>query len=254
MKVTVTKRIGFYEIDADYELRLKPLLNVMQEAAAAHSDRAGYSTAELLAGGRAWVLHRMVLQVHRPPALGDELSVTTWHKGSRGFRSYRDFEIFAEDEKLVSAASLWLLIDTGRKRILKVPPDVPERYGAEEIDGLEVNIDQWKPDLGFEPDISVPVAVRPSDYDPLGHVNNALYFDYLETLMEKALGQPEKKGRLAIEFNKEIPPGVDSIAAGLKTRDSGFIFKLASSDAVHAAGEFRPENGTVPPNGQDGNG
>lgn len=242
MKVTVTKRIGFYEIDSDYKLHLKPLLNVMQEAAATHSDRVGYSTADLLAEGRAWVLHRMVLQVHRPPALGDELSVTTWHKGSRGFRSYRDFEIFSGDEKLVSAASLWLLIDIRRKRILKVPPDVPERYGAEEIDGLEINIDQWKPDLGFEPDITVPVAVRPSDYDPLGHVNNALYFDYLETLMDKTLGQPRKKGRLGIEFNKEIAPGVDSVTAGLKTEAGGFIFKFASSDAVHAAGEFRPEN------------
>ena len=242
MKVTVSKRIGFYEIDSDYKLRLKPLLNVMQEAAATHSDLAGCSTAALLAEGRAWVLHRMVLQVHRPPALGDELSVITWHKGSRGFRSYRDFEILAEEEKLVSAASLWLLIDTRRKRILKVPPDVAERYGSEEIDGLEINIDQWKPDLAFEPDITVPVAIRPSDYDPLGHVNNALYFDYLETLMENALEKPGKKGRLGIEFNKEIPRGVDSVAAGLKTEASGFIFKFASSDAVHAAGQFRPES------------
>ena len=241
MKVTVAKRIGFYELDSDYKLRLKPLLNVMQEAAATHSECAGYATAELLAEGRAWVLHRMVLQVHRPPALDDELSVTTWHKGSRGFRSYRDFEVFSKDEKLVSAASLWLLIDIRRKRILKVPRDVPERYGAEAIDGLEVNIDRWKPDLAFEPETTVALAVRPSDYDPLGHVNNALYFDYLETLMEKSLGQSDKKGRLAIEFNKEIPLGVDSVAAGLKTDGSGFIFKFASTNAVHAAGEFRSE-------------
>lgn len=240
MKVTISRRIGFFEVDPGLRLRLKPLVNCMQEAAAAHSDRARYGNPELLPQGRAWVLHRMVLEIHRPPALGDELHVATWYRGGGGVRSYRDFEIHAGAEKLVSAASLWLLIHRESKKILRIPGEVNERYGTVDARALEMDMDAWKPDSNFEPEIAVPIPTRPSDYDPLGHVNNAVYFDYVETLMERLPEHTIQPGVLAIQFSSEIPREVSEIRAGLKNEGETVIFKLMSGMGLHAAGEWKP--------------
>lgn len=238
MKIEYPRRIGFHELDQGFSLRLKPLLNYMQEAAALHSDRAGYANPQLLNIGRAWVLHRMVIQIHRLPALGDELRVVTWHRGGRGVRSYRDFEIYAAGEKVVSAGSLWLFIDTVKKKILKVPGDVSEKYEMEEEEALAVDIDKWRPNFSFEPANAVSIPVRPSDYDPLGHVNNAVYFDYVEILMERLLHRPEKKGMLFMQYSNEIQQEIEVLWGELKSKKGGFIFRLVSTGGTHAVGEF----------------
>ena len=238
MKVTTTRRIGFFEVNENFALRLKVLLNCLQDAATVHSQQAGYETRRLMDEQKAWVLHRIAIQVYRPPVCGDEIEVVTWHKGSRGFRSYRDFEIYRNGEKLVAAASLWLFIDLARKKILRPPQDAGACYGVEKRDALDMDINKWKSPQGFDPEAAVTIATRPSDYDPLGHVNNALYFDYLETLAERVFEKPREMRTVIVQFNKEIPEDVFEVSAGLKKQDAGFIFNVTSEVGVHAAGEF----------------
>ncbi|MFP3981257.1 MAG: acyl-[acyl-carrier-protein] thioesterase [Desulfobacterales bacterium] len=245
MKVTTTRRIGFFEVNGNFALRLRVLLNCLQEAATVHSQQAGYETLRLIKEQKAWVLHRIAIQVHSPPVCGDEIEVVTWHKGSRGFRSYRDFEIYRNGEKLVSAASLWLFIDLARKKILRPPQDVGACYGVETRDALDADINKWKTPRDFDPEAAVAIATRPSDYDPLGHVNNALYFDYLETLAERVFEKPQEMRTVIVQFNKEIAADVSEVSAGLKKQDPGYIFNVSSPAGTHAAGEFFCGQGSV---------
>lgn len=242
MKVATSKHICFFEVDDDFVLRPKALLNCMQEAAATHSRHAGYATTDLLKEQKAWVLYRIAVMIHQQPVFGHTLEVVTWHKGTRGFRSYRDFEIRQAGEKVVSASSLWLYIDLAGKKILKVPKDVGRCYTVEDQDALDLDMDRWKPKAGRKqtnPELSVAIAVRPSDYDPLGHVNNALYFDYIEFLAQPLLKDGRKINFISIQYNKEIPKHVSEIQAVLKKNENGFMFEISSADDIHAAGEFR---------------
>lgn len=93
MKIELKKQINFFELDSCFKLRLKGLLNCLQEAAAVHSARAGFETQRLMYQRNVWILQRIEILIHRPPAMGDELTVQTWHKGETKFRAYRDFEI-----------------------------------------------------------------------------------------------------------------------------------------------------------------
>lgn len=238
MKVTTTRRVCFFEVNEQFELRLKVLLNYMQEAAAVHSEQAGYAAPVLMEQHKAWVLHRIGMRIDRLPAFGDSLEIVTWHRGARGFRSYRDFAVYCNGEKRVSATSLWLFIDLARKKILKPPKGAQELYTVENANALDMDIDRWKPDLSFQPEAGTAIHVRASDYDPLGHVNNAVYFDYLETLVERALGRPGNIRNIRVQFNREIPRAVTEVAGGLKKQDGGYMFKITSAEGVNAAGEF----------------
>ncbi|MFW6080675.1 MAG: acyl-[acyl-carrier-protein] thioesterase [Desulfosalsimonas sp.] len=238
MKITTAHRINFFEVNENLELRPRGLVNLLQLAAMLHSREAGYEAPVLMKRGRAWILHRIGIDIARLPVFGDEVEVVTWHKASGRFKSYRDFEIIKNGEKLVSATSLWLFIDLERKKILKPPQEIVEAYTVEPGDASEIDIDRWRPENGFEPDSTVTIATRPSDYDPLGHVNNALYFDYLETLMGQVLENPPVVHRIMVQFNREISKDVSSVQAGLKTRGEGYIFKVTSAAGNNATGEF----------------
>ena len=239
MKVDLKKRIMFFELDADLTLRPKALLNYLQEAATVHSERAGYGSKKLMDQGHAWILHRIGIHIHRPPVLGEELRIHTWHKGVKRFRAYRDFEILNGREKLVSVASLWLFIDLNHKKIIRVPENVSEYYTVEEKHAIDMDIDNWKPSMNYEPEKFKTIAIRHSDYDPLGHVNNALYFDFLENLTDDLFQGERKIKHVVMQFNKEITKSINEVKIGMRVRGDYFEYKLFSPDCVHAAGEFQ---------------
>lgn len=239
MKITANRRISFFEVNENLELRPRSLVNLMQEAATLHSRAAGYETPVLMKKGRAWILYRIAVIIDRIPMFGDELEIVTWHRGSRKFRSYRDFQFICNGEKLVSATSLWLFIDTERKKILKPPEDAAESYTVEPEEATGIDIDRWRPENRFEPDASVTVGTRPSDYDPLGHVNNALYLEYLETLTQRVFNSPCRMSQIFIQYSKEIPGDVLSVEAGLKNQGDWYIFNISSEAGENAAGKFK---------------
>ena len=239
MKFEFRKQVSFSEVDSSFQLRLKGLVNCLMQAAAQHSNQVGWGSRHLIRQGTAWMLYRLAVTYERLPILEEQIEVVTWHKGVNGFRAYRDFEIFQDREKIATAASIWVFIDLERKKILKIPPGVQTDYGVEGSSAENLDIEDWKPDTRFSPDTTVNVATRPSDYDPLGHVNSAVYFDYLESLPTLPLPPAEKSARILIQFNREIRLDVGEIEIGMSELDGRNLFKIASPGVVHASGEFR---------------
>ncbi|MDJ0785013.1 MAG: thioesterase [Desulfosarcinaceae bacterium] len=238
MKIRIPKTIGFNEVDAQRQLRLKHLFNYLQEAAAIHSLQVGCGTGDLLEQGYAWVLNKVGLTINRLPRLEETIEIVTWHKGTRGFRSYRDYQIKSGDEVLVSATSLWLFIDVDKKKIIKPPADLSARYTFESDDATDLDLDSWRPVKDFEPEYTVSVATRPSDFDPLGHVNNAVYLDYLEVLQCKYFNIRITLSQLLIQYLKETPSDLRSITAALFRHEGQISFNLKSKKSDHAVGCF----------------
>lgn len=238
MKITIDRQVSLSEVDARFEIRLRALVNHLQHAAGLHSAQVGYGTRTLIERGHAWVLYRIAIQIHRPPVFDDQLEIVTWHRGVNRFRSYRDIEFYCQGQKIAAAASVWLYINLDKKRILKVPRDVETRYSVETDQALAIDLDGWKPDLGLVPETATTIRTRASDYDPLGHVNNAVYFDYLETLGENVLPAGSRIQQVLMQYNKEIPKTVAEVAVDLKQTDAGYLVKLFSSDTLHAVAEL----------------
>lgn len=238
MKVDIKKTVPFFGVDQRLALCPRLLLNYFQEAAGIHVELANEDTLALMKKGRAWVLSRIGLAVQRWPRLGDQLNITTWHTGDKGFKAFRDFEVRCNDEVLISATSMWLFIDLNQKKILRIPKDTSDAYTKETPLPLNLDLDTWTPATKFTPDQVYTMSIRPSDYDPLGHVNNALYFDFLGNLIARALPGAPSPEQIRLQYVKEIPLGTETIQMGLSQDKGAHLFKFYSGASVHAAGAF----------------
>jgi len=237
MKVTLTRKIDYAEVGADFNQNLGPFFKLIQEAAVIHSEKVGFDTKTLLERGEVWILNAMEAEIYRYPRLREVVSVQTWHRKSKGFKAFRDFAMYADGEKLAAASSLWLYFDIRRKRLTRVPAETGEVYTSEADNALESTIETWKPPEDFTPEFETELSVRHSDLDPLNHVNNAVYLDYLETLVARS-GSPRKQvAGIKIQYKKEIDRTATVLTAGFQPTPAGCLFRLYDEKHLFAAGE-----------------
>lgn len=219
-----------------------------------HSEPVGIHTRDLVANGTAWVLNKMAFDFRRRPAMGEDIRVVTWHKGSRGFRAYRDFEVLAGDELLASAAALWSFVDLEKKRPRRIPPEWPQAYTIEMDDAVDCDLDAWQPDTPGTDETALAIALRHSDFDPHGHVNNAAYFDFIETLLAANHVKDAALESLRIQFRREISGHATAVTAGLAPSATGGLFRIYDGDQTFVCGEIVcPSPGAAVPRGDDGN-
>jgi len=238
MKVEQIHTIAYTDVKPDFTIQLRALLRLLQEAAVAHSEQVGLGSRELLNAGTVWVLNKMVVVIDRLPRYREAVRVETWHRGSRGFRAYRDFEVFAGTERIVAATSLWLYFDLSAKRLQRIPAEMSQAYTEEEKDAGCGDLDRWKPVDATESAFEVAFETRSSDFDPLGHVNHTVYFDMLETAAERVWGPEAALRRLRIHFQKEIGREVRGVRAALQKSDDGGIFRIYNEETTFAAGDL----------------
>ena len=135
------------------------------------------------------------LGILRRVALGTTLSITTRITGFRKVWARRRTEAFLPDGTLALWAHTdWVMTDS-RGLPGRVPPEFPAAFSI--------------PPGPFEPGrvplpptpgdaTVVETRVRPQDVDPMGHVNNAAYLDYVEEALLAA-------GDVAVEAMRATP-------------------------------------------------
>lgn len=184
--VTVPYRVRFDECGPDGIVRTSALLRYAQDVAWIHSERMGFDRGWYAERGLAWVARAAELEILRPIPLGATLSVGTAVTGFRRVWARRRTEARLPDGALATWVHTdWVIIDE-RGVPGRVPPEFPAAFAV--------------PPGSFEPGrIQLPptppaatltrATVRPADLDPMGHVNNAAYVDYLEEAL-LACGAP----------------------------------------------------------------
>ena len=228
-------------LDVDQSFLLKPLalIRAMEEAAIMHTNQVGLSAKHLLQGqGLAWVMHKIGINIHRLPSYGHELTVSTWSKGIQGFRALREFEIWQDQEPLVAATSLWLLYDTNRQRLIRIPEDMAAAYEIEQNHAaLDWDLATWKPPTDFPSQSSLPITTRASDFDIYGHVNHALYVDYIDTALTALSCPGAWTGGIKLAFLQQIPSDVREVHVHLGTSEHRDLLRIAHGQTVFALAE-----------------
>jgi acyl-ACP thioesterase len=221
---TVPYRIRFDECGPDGRARTSSLLRYAQDVAWIHSDLLGFDRAWYAARGLAWVVRAVELVVLAPIPLGSVLDLSTEVAGFRKVWARRRSEGRLADGPgpVLWAHTDWVITDTAR--------GVPGRIPAE----IQAGFLSKAP--GFEPG-RVPLAptpasaavlalsARPQDLDPMGHVNNAAYVDYLEESLLAAGGEAAAlraaiPRRVRLEYLAPAAPGVE-LRASLWPEASG---------------------------------
>lgn len=239
MKVSITRALNYFDIGMDYRITLGALFRVLQEASGRHSDDAENA---MTATGKRWILHRIAAQIDRLPMYAETVTATTWHRFSRGFKAYREYELYAGGDRVAAATTIWLYYDLDAGRLRKVPKDTGEKYGVVDECATDFDLEAWKPENDIASQYTTLITTRPTDFDPLNHVNNAVYFDYLLALLCRNGFDPGKIRTVSMQYDRQIGKDVASLEAACETKsaadgDAG-IFKMYNDGTVFATGEW----------------
>ena len=167
-----------YDVDSAGKLRLSSLFNYFQETAGKHATHLGAGYGALQKFGLFWVLSRAKIRVHRLPAWGEQVRLTTWPKGLDGVLFIRDFLLTSDQYgPLVNSSTGWLLLDSKAYKphlTEALPATLPPNTRGH---ALEEQLRKLRPfdDLTME----YERKVLASDLDVNHHVNNARYIDWI---------------------------------------------------------------------------
>lgn len=233
---TLNTTVTFWNVDREQKLSLPGVFKLLQEGAIKHADLYDVGSHAMLTRGESWVLNRIVAQIHRYPSYEEELRLVTWSTGIKGFKGYRDFRVFRGDEPILSASSLWLYVNIRSKSLTRVPKELADAFPAKQEEAFYPDLDRLRVEPPSENAASVDLSLRYTDIDGNNHVNNAAYFDLLQSALART-GLPVRPGRLAVHFQKEIPAAVPSVQVALEKRGADEVaFGIRGPEGLCAQG------------------
>jgi acyl-CoA thioesterase FadM len=212
---SATYRVRFDEAGPDGRIRTSTLLRYAQDVAWRHSEDRGFDRDWYAARHLGWVVRGVELEILRPIAMGSSLTVTTAVIGHRRIWARRLAELRLPDGGLAGRVLTdWVILDA-RGRPVRIPTDFGLSFSIPELDGDILRLAPLSGDSGD----ALPLRVRPQELDPMGHVNNAAYLDWLEEALAGGVRRPDggsaevalvpRSARL--EYLASVGPGEDLV-------------------------------------------
>ncbi len=140
MSYTKEFAVGSPQCGFDDCMRPSALFECLQDVATLDSEQGSFSRERMMAkDGVFWMLVRQKFYLNRPIRHGEQLEISTWHRGVRGVQWYRDMEIKSGEETVGSAVTSWVTADFQTRAIVK-PASAAERVGiqAKKLEGGEL--------------------------------------------------------------------------------------------------------------------
>jgi acyl-ACP thioesterase len=192
---TRMSRVRLGDVTPTGRLRLDAIARMLQ-------DISGDDTADAsLPETGIWVLRRLGLRVEHLPSLDADVELRTWCSGTGPRWAERRTDIGAGGTRRVGAAAIWAYTD----RDSSAPVGLPESFHATFGGSALHRRVSARLDLAAPPH-DAPVRswpTRATDFDVLGHVNNANYWAPIE---ETLAGRSARIAGAVIEFRGGVGP------------------------------------------------
>jgi acyl-CoA thioesterase FadM len=206
-------RIRFDEAGGDGCLPPSGFVRYAQDVAWQHSDARGFDRAWYGERGVQWLVRWVDVELVSPAQFGSTVLVSTRVIGGRRALARRRAEVRSRGGDLHAVVLTdWILV-TESGRPARVPAEIGEAFSDGETfaPGRVV--------LGEPPADAarVELRVRPQDLDPMRHVNNARYLDFVD----EVLGGPISSAkRYTLEFLRPAAPDEILAAASWRAGDA----------------------------------
>ncbi|MDE6906996.1 MAG: acyl-[acyl-carrier-protein] thioesterase [Lachnospiraceae bacterium] len=175
-------RVRYSEVDVKQNLTLNGVINYFQDCSTFQSEELGLGIEYLKESHRAWLLSAWQIMIERLPKFGERITVQTWASGFKAFYGDRNFMLLDErGNRIVSANSLWIFIDTETGRPVKPDEEQLRKYGTEEK--LELCRTSRKIVLPEEMEERGKFSVLRHQIDTNHHVNNGQYVQMAEEFL-----------------------------------------------------------------------
>lgn len=225
-------RARFDEAGPDGLLRTSVLLRYAQDLAWYHSAQRGFDRAWYRERGLAWLARAAEVAVEREVRVGDELVGTTRIVGWRRVWARRRTEFVDQAGTLVAWTHVdWVLLDA-RGAPTRIPPEFGGAFGVP-----STSLTLGRVALGPAPDeaSTARFSVRPHELDPMDHVNNAVYADWLDEHVIAAGGVADVRAipRVArLEYARAAEAGATVDATTWREIDGAWSCRIADTAGV----------------------
>lgn len=243
--ITIPYRARFDECGPDGLVRSSTLLRYAQDLAWIHSERMGFTRDWYAERKLAWVVRAAELAILAPLPLGETLTMRTEVIGFRRVWARRRTEGRLDDGTLALWGHTdWVILDTARGMPGRFPPEFLARFDVPPRDFEPGRVTLPAQGGDAPPPRDHALLVRPQDIDPMGHVNNAAYLDYLEECLlaeggEAAALTATTPRRFRIEYVQPASPGSALTGATWLARTEGVApvhaWRLADADGRELA-------------------
>ncbi len=161
--VETARRVRLGDVSPSGRLRLDAAVRYLQ-------DVSDDDTRDAYVDDAGWVVRRTVLDVHSFPAYGQMLELRTWCAGLGGRWAERRVSITGADSR-IEASTLWVHVDPETGRAVPLTKSFLDLY-APSAGGRTISA---RLHIGEPPAAGRVLSwpVRFTDFDALGHVNNA---------------------------------------------------------------------------------
>lgn len=227
---TARRRVRLGDATPNGRLRLDAMARYLQDVSNDDTRDADWSDPHW------WVVRRTVIDVHAFPGYLQEIDLTTWCGGVGSHWAERRTRISSlNGDVLVDAAALWVHVDQDTLQPSRIPTDVVESLTSSSA-GRQIGARLLLREKAFSSSGDVVRErwpLRFSDFDAVGHMNNAAYWEIVEEHLaaHRSLRAPL---RAIVEHVVQVEPGQepDRVMVG---SDQDYQMQLTVGSTVHAA-------------------
>ncbi len=180
-------RVRFDEAGPDGLLPASGYLRFAQDVAWLHSESGGFDRDWYSERGLTWLVRAIELDIVGEIDYGAELTVSTEVIGFRRVWARRrsEFMEHGSERKLATAITDWVLLNE-RGRPVRPPAEILDAFPPVEAEFTPLRMPGGDPASDAA---RVEFGPRRSELDPMAHVNNAVYIDYLDELYSGTSGR-----------------------------------------------------------------
>ena len=214
--------------DGGERLPLRALFSALETDGGEHEELLGRGKAFFRAINASWVLVSQRAAVSRLPRPGETVRIETWPGPARLALYSRYYRLTdTQGRELLRTASLWSVLELTRRRILS-----PGQSGVpafETVTGLETPLAGHIPTVQEASETTR--TVRAEDIDANGHMNNALYLNWVESVLPADAALYDRLEELTTVYKKEMLLGQ---TADLRVR------RTAAETTIQAVQDGKP--------------
>lgn len=213
--------VDVHDVDFNGVARFSSLMKYIQTAAQSQLTERGFSYDQLKERKRAFILSRIKLEFDEPLRAYDELEAISFPCHSRGFSFLRCYQLNKGERSVGRAASVWALIDTESRALVKVNDF---ELGLTTEDPLDITLAHFA--LPSKMITVGEFAVRYADADQNRHMNNTRYPDMYSNFLPL---EGKRIKSMSIAYLNEAPLG-DILTVQMAESGGLFYFRTLRSD------------------------
>lgn len=198
-----TYRVRYHEIDKNWKLTLKSILNYFNDVVTLENKNNPQRRKYLQANDLNWLLLKWHIKLNgQQPIFGDTITARTWPHAMDRYYAYRKFDLSFNNEAIVKANSLWLLIDSKKKKPVRINSELTNFY---KLSGKEKPISFASDNINKSNKYSHKEFIAlDSDIDTNQHVNNVVYIRWILDSLPKITYSDYSLNEITISYKKEV--------------------------------------------------